>query len=132
MSEPDTSTTGKNGVKTLGIRFQPEVHAQLSLIAQLRGHSFQDETIAAVEAHIAASRNDKALLARVTAAYYDGIQRPADLAQLFDVSREAIQVRLAQVGLAEAPLADRRRAASPVRAARYYRSVEMHLLEVAA
>jgi len=36
----------------------------------------------------------------LTAAYYDGIQRPADLAQLFDVSREAIQVRLRQVGLA--------------------------------
>ena len=34
-------------------------------------------------------------------AYYDGIQYPADLAQLFDVSKEAIQVRLAQVGLAE-------------------------------
>jgi Zn-dependent peptidase ImmA (M78 family) len=68
----------------------------------------------------------------LTAAYYDGIQRPADLAQLFDVSKEAIQVRLVQVGLAEAPLADRRRAARPIRAARYYRTTESHLLEVAA
>lgn len=68
----------------------------------------------------------------LAAAYYDGIQRPADLAQLFDVSKEAIQVRLAQVGLAEAPLASRRRAASPIRVARYYRSTESHLLEVAA
>jgi hypothetical protein len=68
----------------------------------------------------------------LAAAYYDGIQRPADLAQLFDVSREAIQVRLAQIGLGEALLAERRRAARPIRAARYYRSAESHLLEVAA
>jgi hypothetical protein len=68
----------------------------------------------------------------LTAAYYDGIQQPADLAQLFDVSKEAIQVRLAQVGLVEAALADRHRRTTPVRAARYYRSAESHLLEVAA
>jgi hypothetical protein len=35
----------------------------------------------------------------LAAAYYDGIQQPADLAQLFDVSQEAIRVRLAQIGL---------------------------------
>lgn len=65
-------------------------------------------------------------------AYYDGIQKPVDLAQLFDVSTEAIQVRLAQIGLAEPLLASRRRSASPVRPARYYRLAESHLLEVAA
>ncbi len=93
MSEPDTSTSGKNGVKTLGIRFQPEVHAQLSLIAQLRGHSFQDETIAAVEAHIAASRNDKALLARVEEAQAEIARRAqesqATLTSLFAISGPA-------------------------------------------
>ena len=68
---------------------------------------------------------------QLAAAHYDGIQRPADLAQLFDVSQEAIQVRLAQIGLAEPLLADRRRHATPLRAARYYRSAESHLLEVA-
>ena len=35
----------------------------------------------------------------VKAAYYDGIQRVPDLAQLFDVSPRAIEVRLDQVGL---------------------------------
>ena len=65
-------------------------------------------------------------------AYYDGIQHPVDLAQLFDVSKEAIQVRLAQIGLAEPRLADRHRRTALVRAARYYRSAESHLLEVAA
>lgn len=39
----------------------------------------------------------------LTAAYYDGIQRPADLAELFDVSEPAIRVRLSQVGLGEPP-----------------------------
>jgi Zn-dependent peptidase ImmA (M78 family) len=39
----------------------------------------------------------------LTAAYYDGIQRPADLAELFDVSEPAIRVRLGQVGLGETP-----------------------------
>jgi hypothetical protein len=92
MSEPDTSTS-RNGVKTLGIRFQPEVHAQLSLIAQLRGHSFQDETIAAVEAHIAASRNDKALLARVEEAQAEITRRAqesqATLTSLFAIKEPA-------------------------------------------
>jgi len=68
----------------------------------------------------------------VAAAYYDGIQRPADLAQLFDVSKEAVQVRLAQIALAEPLSPNRRRFASTPRAARYYRSAASHLLEVAA
>ncbi|MFL6164304.1 MAG: ImmA/IrrE family metallo-endopeptidase [Jatrophihabitantaceae bacterium] len=69
---------------------------------------------------------------QLAAAYYDGIQRPTDLAQLFDVSKEAIQVRLAQTGLAEPPLVDRHRRTTPGRVARYYRSAESHLMEVAA
>jgi Zn-dependent peptidase ImmA (M78 family) len=35
------------------------------------------------------------------AAYCDGIQRPADLAELFDVSEAAVHVRLDQIGLTE-------------------------------
>lgn len=68
----------------------------------------------------------------LAAAYYDGIQRADELAQLFDVSQEAIQVRLAQIRLAEVSLTERRRSAIPGRRARYYRSAESHLLEVAA
>jgi hypothetical protein len=66
----------------------------------------------------------------LAAAYYDGIQQPADLAQLFDVSREAIQVRLMQVRLTT-PLLSDRRSATPLRPARYYRSYEPHQMEVA-
>jgi Zn-dependent peptidase ImmA (M78 family) len=40
----------------------------------------------------------------LTAAFYDGIQHPADLAELFDVSEPAIRVRLNQIGLGEPPV----------------------------
>jgi hypothetical protein len=38
----------------------------------------------------------------VKAAYYDGIQHPRDLAELFDVSPRAMEVRLSQLGLTDA------------------------------
>jgi len=71
MSEPDASTSGKNGVKTLGIRFQPALHTQMTVIAQLRGHSFQDEVIAASEAHVEQAKSDPELLGRIQAAIAD-------------------------------------------------------------
>lgn len=71
MSEPDSSTSGRNGVKTLGIRFQPALHTQLTVIAQLRGHSIQDEVVAAVEAHVAQAKSDPALVTRLQAAIAD-------------------------------------------------------------
>lgn len=53
MSIPDNGST-KAGVKTLAIRLEPELHAQLSLIAQLRSSTITDEIRAAIEAHIEA------------------------------------------------------------------------------
>ncbi|SHH31144.1 hypothetical protein SAMN05443575_3684 [Jatrophihabitans endophyticus] len=48
-------STGRNGgVKTLAIRLEPELHAQLSLVAQLRSSTITDEIRAAIESHIAA------------------------------------------------------------------------------
>jgi len=66
----------------------------------------------------------------VKAAYFDGIQRASDLAELFDVSPRAMQVRLDQLGLTrvsdEPPAqAPRSRSRPPVRRpgtpARYHR-----------
>jgi hypothetical protein len=71
MSEPDTSSTSRNGVKTLGIRFKPDLHTQITVIAQLRGRSFQDEVIAASEAHVAQAKSDPALVTRLQAAIAD-------------------------------------------------------------
>jgi hypothetical protein len=76
MSEPDTSTSGRNGFKTLGIRFRSDLHTQITVIAQLRGRSFQDEVIAASEAHVAQAKSDPALVTRIQAAI-DDIDRDA-------------------------------------------------------
>ena len=52
MSTMDSSSN--RGVKTLAIRLEPDLHAQLSLVAQLRGSTITDEIRTAIEAHIAA------------------------------------------------------------------------------
>jgi hypothetical protein len=62
---------------------------------------------------------------RIRAAFYSGIQQPRDLAELFDVSPRAMEVRLSQLGLAEpsgltTPKAAPRYRLQP-RAHRYYR-----------
>jgi predicted DNA-binding protein len=51
MSAFDNGPSGR-GVKTLAIRLEPELHAQLSLIAQLRSSTITDEIRAAIETHI--------------------------------------------------------------------------------
>jgi hypothetical protein len=94
MSEPDTNgTNGKNGVKTLGIRYQPALHTQLTVIAQLRGHSFQDEVILASEAHVAAAKQDPELVGRLEAAIVEidreAANRREALAALFDTAEPA-------------------------------------------
>jgi hypothetical protein len=56
MSESD-GNGGRGGVKTLAIRLEPDVHAQLTLIAQLRGGTITDELKAALDAHIRAAKD---------------------------------------------------------------------------
>lgn len=51
MPLPDNDT---GRVRTLGIRFDPDVHADMTLIASLRMTSFQAEVLQACRAHIAA------------------------------------------------------------------------------
>lgn len=58
MSTPDELT---RGVKTLGIKLKPDVHAQLSFIAQLREGTITDEIQIAIAEHITRSRNDPEL-----------------------------------------------------------------------
>lgn len=66
MSQGDNG--GRGGVKTLAIRLEPDVHQQLSLIAQLRGSTITDEFRAAIEAHIAAAKDEPDLAARADSA----------------------------------------------------------------
>jgi predicted DNA-binding protein len=76
MSTMDTGSTGKPGVKTLAIRLEPDVHAQLSLIAQLRGSTITDEFRQAIEAHIASVKGNPDLAAKAGGALED-IEREA-------------------------------------------------------
>lgn len=55
MSTPDDTV---KGVKTLGIRLKPDIHAQLSFIAQLREGTITDEIQLAIASHIQAAKND--------------------------------------------------------------------------
>lgn len=76
MSLPDSGTNGKTGVKTLAIRLEPDLHAQLSLIAQLRSATITDEIKAALEAHIAGVKALPELAGRADAVLED-IERDA-------------------------------------------------------
>ncbi|MDQ1744013.1 MAG: hypothetical protein QOE23_2352 [Pseudonocardiales bacterium] len=80
MSLADNGSTGKPGVKTLAIRLEPDLHAQLSVIAQLRGHTITDEIKAALEAHVKAAKTMPELASRAQA-IIDDIEREATARQ---------------------------------------------------
>jgi predicted DNA-binding protein len=76
MSTPDTSPNRNGGVKTLAIRLEPDLHAQLSLIAQLRASTITDEIRQAIEAHIVVAKTAPELAERADTALED-IERDA-------------------------------------------------------
>ena len=92
MSIQDSGSTGRSGVKTLAIRLEPDTHAHLSLIAQLRGNTITDEIKAALDAHIAGVKQTPDLAARAGSV-------------LEDIEREALARRTAIATLfgSEAP-----------------------------
>lgn len=61
MSTPDESV---KGIKTLGVKLNPDVHAQLSFIAQLREGTITDEIQIAIAEHIARAKDDPDLRSR--------------------------------------------------------------------
>ncbi|WP_338773023.1 hypothetical protein V7968_16295 [Nocardia vulneris] len=72
MSQPDNDSTRK----TMAIRVDPEIHAELSLIAQLRGNTLADEHLRAVIDHIERARNEADLADRADSAIEE-IEREA-------------------------------------------------------
>jgi predicted DNA-binding protein len=76
MSVPDTGSTGKAGVKTLAIRLEPDLHAQLALIAQLRSSTITDEIRQAIEAHIVSIKASPDLASKADSVLED-IEREA-------------------------------------------------------
>ena len=84
------------GVKTLAIRLEPDTHAQLSLIAQLRASTITDEIRTAIEAHIESVKSSQDLVGRADSVLEDiereAAARRAAIATLFgssDVPAEA-------------------------------------------
>lgn len=69
-------STPESGLKTLAIRLDPAVHAQLSFIAQLRGQTINDEGIAAIIDHVQRAKNDPDLRAKADTAQKE-IERDA-------------------------------------------------------
>lgn len=74
MSQPDNDSQRK----TIAIRVDPEIHAELTLIAQLRGRTLADEHLQAVLAHIERAREETDLAERAELAIQE-IEREAAL-----------------------------------------------------
>lgn len=75
MSQQSSSSEAA-GHKTLAIRLELPLHAQLSVIAQLRGTTITDEIRQALQAHVESVRLDTGLLAKADAVRED-IEREA-------------------------------------------------------
>ncbi|TFV62032.1 hypothetical protein E4P41_08510 [Geodermatophilus sp. DF01-2] len=76
MSLADNGPT-RGGVKTLAIRLEPDMHAQMSLVAQLRSTTITDEIRRAIEAHIALAVADPDFTAQATGVL-DEIEREVE------------------------------------------------------
>ncbi len=68
FGEGPFTTSPAKGVKTLGIRLQPDVHAQLSFIAQLRDGTITDEIQIAIAEHIVRAKDDPELASKAAEA----------------------------------------------------------------
>jgi predicted transcriptional regulator len=87
MSITDTGSNTKASVKTLAIRLEPDLHAQLSLIAQLRDSTLTDEIRTAIEAHITLAKTAPELAAQAGSVLEtierEAIARRAAIATMF-------------------------------------------------
>ena len=63
--------------KTLGVRIEEGLHAQLSFIAQLSGNTLADEIKGSIEARVRAAQDDPDLVARAEAVQAE-LQREAE------------------------------------------------------
>jgi len=71
-----TDPSGKNSVKTLGIKLPPGLHAQFALVAQLDGLSLTDAIRRAVELYVEGKQNESGFAERAQEAL-DEIEREA-------------------------------------------------------
>lgn len=121
MSLPDSDPSR---VKTLGIRFEPDIHADMTLIASLRGTSFQAEVLEACRSHVATVKASPELASKADDALAD-IEREAAarreaFARLFGTASEPTLPAVADPAVAPVPATPptkeargRRQASSP-------------------
>lgn len=102
MTTPITGGDRQNpaGIKTLAIRLEPDVHTQLTLIAQLRNSTITDEIRKALMAHIDGIKGSSDLASQAESAMAE-IEREAAarreaIAQLFGSDSEATKTRPAR------------------------------------
>ena len=74
MSTMDSST-GRS-VKTLAIRLEPDLHAQLSLVAQLRGSTITDEIRTAIDSHLTVIKASPELVGKADSVLEDSSATP--------------------------------------------------------
>lgn len=67
-------------VKTLGVRIEEGLHAQLTFLAQLQGSTIADEIRRSIEARVQAAQSDPELIARAEAVRAE-IEREAQARQ---------------------------------------------------
>ncbi len=79
MSDTTKAKSGK-GYKTLAIRLDDDVHAQLQPVARLRDTSIAAEIAQAIDVHLEATKSDPELSERAQAVF-DEIEREADARQ---------------------------------------------------
>lgn len=102
MTTPTTGEDRQNtaGVKTLAIRLEPDVHTQLTLIAQLRESTITEEIRKALTAHITSVRENTDLASQAETAIAEidrqAAARREAIAHLFGNDQEAAKPRAAR------------------------------------
>lgn len=75
--QSEITTPEQQRFKTLGVRIEEGLHAQLSFIAQLSGSTLADEIKGSIEARVRAAQDDPELVARAEAVQAE-LQREAE------------------------------------------------------
>jgi predicted DNA-binding protein len=78
--QPQPADEEQQRFKTLGVRVDEELHAQLTFIAQLTGSTIADEIRHSIEARVKAAQEDPELIARAEAVRAE-IEREAQARQ---------------------------------------------------
>ena len=100
QQQPQPTEAEEQRFKTLGVRIEEGLHAQLAFIAQLADSTISDEIRRSIEARVQAAQTDPELVARAEAARVQ-IEREAE------ARKQAIASLFGSVALGHEPEAPR-------------------------